>query len=270
MKDYLIQLVAERPPAVDGTNLMREYVQSRILDSLQGSKAMLALAFHGGTALRFLYRIGRFSEDLDFALERPEAGYDFGSLVEQVRRDLEAEGYTIRLRVNDQAVVNKALVGFVGLPGEVGLSPHGDQVFWVKIEVDTNPPAGAGLQTTVVRGFAILRLQHHDLPSLFAGKLAAVLMRKYTKGRDLYDLVWYLTDRKQTEPNLTMLANSLRQREPGYPAPGAAAWRGVVLERLRSVDWGAARTDVARFLERPNEVELLSLETFEPLLRSGI
>lgn len=74
MKDRMISLVTSRPPAVDGVNLMREYLQATVLASLQDSKAFMPLAFHGETCLRFLYRIARFSEDLDFALERPAGG----------------------------------------------------------------------------------------------------------------------------------------------------------------------------------------------------
>ena len=70
MKDYLLELVRNAVDPVQGRNLAREYLQARILGALQRSGGMLSLAFHGGTALRFLYGHGRFSEDLDFALER--------------------------------------------------------------------------------------------------------------------------------------------------------------------------------------------------------
>lgn len=74
MKAYLEQLLGDVADPVIGRNRMREYLQVRILESLQRCGAMIALAFQSGTALRFLYAIPRYSEDLDFALERPEAG----------------------------------------------------------------------------------------------------------------------------------------------------------------------------------------------------
>ena len=72
------------------------------------------------------------------------------------------------------------------------MSPHKSQVFAVKLEVDTNPPDGALLSTTSLKRHVALNLQHHDRASLFAGKLHAVLQRVYAKGRDIFDLWWYL------------------------------------------------------------------------------
>ena len=83
MKAYIEQLLRDVADPVAGRNLVREYLQARILECLQRAGAMVPLAFHGGTALRFLYAIPRFSEDLDFALERPSAGYDFRGVLER-------------------------------------------------------------------------------------------------------------------------------------------------------------------------------------------
>ena len=103
---------------------------------------MIPLAFHGGTALRFLYNSQRYSEDLDFALERVKDQYDFRAYLKAIRSGLTAEGYTIELKVSDQKVVHSAFVRFAGLLNELGLSPFRAEVLAVKIEVDTNPPAG--------------------------------------------------------------------------------------------------------------------------------
>jgi hypothetical protein len=267
----MIALVAHRPAAVDGVSLMREYLQATLLASMQASKALRPLAFHGGTCLRFVYRIARLSEDLEFALERPDVGFRFADLIAYVVRDLTAQGYVVRASVNDEKVVRKAFIGFVGAEYEAGLSPHADKVFRIKIEVDARPPAGAVLETTGLVSFEHrLRLQHHDLPSLFAGKLAAVPERQYTKGRDLYDLLWYLEDVRRPAPNMTMLANALRQTAAGPPAPDETTWPAKVLVRLADVDWVAARADVESFLERPDEAESLTHETFERLLAARI
>jgi predicted nucleotidyltransferase component of viral defense system len=262
----MIDTVAARTASADPLNVMREYLQSRVLLALQRSGAMVSLAFHGGTALRFLYRIRRFSEDLDFALERRDAGYDFRAYMDAVERVLRLEGYTIRARLNDSSVVHKAMLGFAGAPFEAGVSPHADQVFWVKIEVDTNPPAGASLETTLVDRYGLLRLNHHDIKTLFAGKLAAVLCREYTKGRDLYDLMWYLADDGRPEPNLTMLANALEQNGRTHVNLDGVGWLNLVEERLMQTEWGTARDDVRRFLEEPAEIELLEPATFDQLL----
>jgi nucleotidyltransferase AbiEii toxin of type IV toxin-antitoxin system len=249
-----------------GRNLVREALQASILASLQRAGAMVPLAFHGGTALRFLYSLRRYSEDLDFALERPERGYDFHSYLQAARSDLLREGYTVDLRVNDRRVVHSAFAAFPGLLFDLGLSPHRNEVFSVKVEVDTRPPAGAGLQTTIVRRQRILRLQHHDPASLLAGKLHAILQRSYPKGRDLYDLVWYLSDPSWPEPNLALLGHALQQTGWTGPTLTAESWRDVLRGRLRGLPWERIVADVRTFLEMPEEVELLNEETVLRLL----
>ena len=102
MKDYLANLVKQTNSQLDGRNLVREYLQARILGSLQRSGAMIPLAFHGGTALRFLYAHGRYSEDLDFAFEGNRQNYNFRSYLQSIRSELSIEGYLVELKVNDQ------------------------------------------------------------------------------------------------------------------------------------------------------------------------
>ena len=221
---------------------------------------MIPLAFHGGTALRFLYSSQRYSEDLDFALERVKDQYDFRAYLKAIRSVLTAEGYAVELKVSDQKVVHSAFVRFSGLLNELGLSPFRDEVLAVKIEVDTNPPAGAGLATTVIRRHVPLQLQHHDRASLLAGKLHAILQRPYTKGRDIYDLLWYLSDPGWPDPNLALLNNTLRQT--GWPGPELTedTWRNAVKARLQALAWDQVAADVRPFLEPGADVELLTLE----------
>lgn len=260
MKEHLAQLVRAAPTPAQGRNTAREYLQARILAALQRAGAMIPLAFHGGTALRFLYNSQRYSEDLDFALERAQAGYDFRAYLRAVRSALTAESYAVELKVSDNKVVHSAFVRFVGLLHELGLSPFRDEVLAVKIEVDTNPPAGAALTTSVIRRYVPLQLQHHDRASLFAGKLHAILQRPYTKGRDLYDLLWYLSDPDWPGPNLALLNNALHQTSWPGPDLTAETWREAVGERLRTLAWDQLAADVQPFLEPGADARLLTLE----------
>jgi predicted nucleotidyltransferase component of viral defense system len=260
VKEYLAQLVHSAPTPAHGRNAMREYLQARILAALQRTGAMIPLAFHGGTALRFLYNSQRYSEDLDFALEWAREQYDFRGYLRAIRSTLTAEGYAVELKVSDQKVVHSAFVRFAGLLYEVGLSPFRDEVLAVKIEVDTNPPPGAELATTVIRRHVPLQLQHHDRASLLAGKLHAILQRPYTKGRDIYDLLWYLSDAQWPPPNLILLNNALQQT--GWPGPELTAetWREVVRHRLHALNWEQVAADVRPFLEPSADVGLLTLD----------
>lgn len=189
MKDYLAHLVKQSSSSLDGKNIAREYLQARILEMLQKCSAMIPLAFHGGTALRFLYGHGHCSEDLNFALECHENEYIFLDYLKSVQAGLKAEGYRIEVKANEKNIVNNAFFRFPGLLHELGLSPMPSETLSIKSEVDTNPPKDAVFQTTVVRRFVVLQLQHHDKASLLTGKLHATLQRPYTKGRDLFDLL---------------------------------------------------------------------------------
>jgi predicted nucleotidyltransferase component of viral defense system len=97
MKDHLSALVQAAAP-FHARNLAREYLQARILAALQSAGAMMPLAFHGGTALRFLFAIQRYSEDLDFALEQPSPEYDFRRYLRTVQSELRAEGHDLEVK----------------------------------------------------------------------------------------------------------------------------------------------------------------------------
>lgn len=244
----------------------REYLQARILLALQDHGAFANWAFVGGTALRFLFGLPRYSEDLDFSLAAPGDNARFETLMKAVESDLRGEAYDIDLRLRAGCAISAALVKFRGLPHELGLSRHRDEVFTVRVEIDTCPPEGALTETRLVRRFVMLNLLHHDRASLFAGKVHAVLSRKFTKGRDLYDLAWYLADPGWPGPNLVLLANALRQTGWSGPAVTPESWRRLVAGKLATVDWNLAHQDVGPFLERPQDAALVSASTILPLL----
>jgi hypothetical protein len=267
MKDYLKQILKEVRNPVLGRCLVREYLQVRLLQSLQDRGVFSTWAFQGGTALRLLYAMPRFSEDLDFALVEPGTADHFRDLVSNAGKHFEAENYNVGLRVSDTKTVKFAFVSFRGLLFELGLSAHAAEALSVRVEVDSNPPAGAGLASTIVRRHVILHVRHHDKASLFAGKLHAVLARRYTKGRDIYDLLWYLSDRMWPAPNLELLNNALRQtRWQGSPIT-LENWRQLVSRRLETIRWRQVVEDVRPFLERPEDVALLTQENLLALLQ---
>jgi hypothetical protein len=266
MKEYLASLVKQTNSPLEGRNLALEYLQARILGSLQRSGAMLPLALHGGTALRFLFSHGRYSEDLDFALEGDAHSYDFRAYLQAIRSELTPEGYPVELKVNDQKTVHSAFVRFPGLLFELGLSPLRSEVLAVKIEVDTNPPCGAGLTTTVVRRFVVLQLHHHDQASLLSGKLHAILQRPYSKGRDIYDLLWYLSDPGWPAPNLVLLNNALAQTGWRGAALSGENWRQQVWLKLESMNWTAVVEDVRALVEPGFDLGLLTRDNLERVL----
>lgn len=267
MKQELAAIVGAAGNAVAGGNLAREYLQARILLALQETGAFVPLAFQGGTALRFLYDLPRFSEDLDFALERPGRGaFELEDACTRIASRLRREGYAVHATPRPGQAVARAMVGFPGLLHELGLSPHPDQVLRIRLEVDTRPPPGAMLETTIVRRHVLLNLQHHDRASLLAGKLHAILQRSWAKGRDLFDLFWYLSDPRWPGPNLELLNNALRQTQWEGRDLNENGWRPAVRERVLALDWAAAEQDVAPFLEPGPGTSLFQRENLLGLL----
>lgn len=217
--------------------------------------------------MRFLYSMPRFSEDLDFALVEPGMPVDFRENVANADRVFAAEGYEVGLRISDKKTVQSAFVNFKGLLFELGLSAHASETLSIKVEIDANPPAGAKTISTIVRRHVLLHLRHHDKASLLAGKLHAFLARRYVKGRDLYDLIWYLSDRTWPGPNLELLSNALAQTDWQGPPVTAENWRPLVAQRVERLDWKQVAADVEPFLERPADVTLLTRENLTSLLR---
>jgi hypothetical protein len=265
VKPLLEEILRGQPDDFRRRSTLREYLQARVLLALQDHGAFADWAFVGGTALRFLYSLPRYSEDLDFSLVPSGGDGRFESVLAGVQSDLAAETYAVTIKARTKGAVLSAFVGFPGLLHELRLSPHDDEAIRVKIELDTNPPADAGTEMRLVRRFVLLNLFHYDRASLFAGKLHAILARKYTKGRDLYDLAWYLSDANWPAPNLHLLENALRQT--GWEGPGvtSANWRGLIREKLETLDWKRALADVSPFLERPQDAALVSKEVLLPL-----
>jgi DNA-binding helix-hairpin-helix protein with protein kinase domain len=173
----------------------------------------------------------------------------------------------IEIKANDQKTVNSAFIRFPGLLYEMGLSPMQSEVLAVKIEVDTNPPKGAGLTTTVVRRYIVLQLHHHNKASLLSGKLYAILQRSYTKGRDIYDLLWYLSDPTWPAPNLILLNNALAQTNWNGELLTEENWKKEVWKRLKALNWSGIVDDVRPFVEPSFDLNLLSLDNFGRILK---
>jgi hypothetical protein len=266
MREYLKELVRGATNPQHAKNLAREYLQQRMLECIQRVGGMIHLAFHGGTALRILYLIPRYSEDLDFSLERERDRFDFRALVKNVVSELQAEGYDLDCKISDRRAVNGGFFRFAGILYDLGISPRREQVLSVKIEIDTNPPQGVGLSTTLVRRHVTLRIQHHDQASMLAGKLHAILQRAHTKGRDLFDLFWYLSNPDWPAPNLKLLNNALAQTGWRGEALTEGNWSRVVEKRLGHMDFKRAMEDLRPFLEKGTSADLLTRENLSRLL----
>jgi len=264
MRDHAIELAQNVGSPADKLNILREYLQAFVMRSLHESEAFTCLSFVGGTALRFAFDLPRFSEDLDFSLENPQA-YEPLQWLEKLKRDMTFAGFDTALNWNDRKTVHTAWIKVAGLLKDAGISAMANENLSIKLEIDSCPSAGAESVRTVINRHLMFAVRHHSLPSLMAGKIHVLVTRKYSKGRDWYDLLWYLSRRPSTEPNLTLLQNALDQTQ----GPGtfrAGDWREMLSEKAQDVNFPQLLQDVEPFLERPQEASLLTLAHFQSLL----
>lgn len=268
MKEQIRQIIADTADSLQARNHVREYLQARILQYLQERGLFQDWIFHGGTALRILYGLPRYSEDLDFAMSSPDTEYDFEGAVSKILQWFEAEAYQVELKFQTQKTVKSVFVKFRGLLFELDLSPRKSEVLSIKIDLDSNPPPGGELITTVVRRYVLLNIQHYDKASLLSGKLHALLARSYIKGRDLYDIFWYLSDPSWPDPNIGFLGRALSQTGWKGPAINKGNWAAVAAEKLAAIDWRRALEDVRPFIERTADLKLLTRENVLHLLKS--
>ena len=266
MKDYLLELVSGQTGYNAKLNIMREYLQAYTLRILHDQGLFHKTAFLGGTALRFLYDMPRFSEDLDFSTVGKKE-YDFPTLIKKVKDELASAGYNITVTYSEKRNVASSFIGFEDLMYEGKLSPHKSQKFAIKLEIDTNPPAGAVLRTDVVNKYFPISFLSYDIASLFAGKIHAILSRKFTKGRDFFDLGWYLSRWKDLVPNLTLLENALLQTGWKGEIPSKDNWRDFLYKVVKDVDWQKIKQDVEGFLENPGDLGIFTRENVLSLLK---
>ena len=266
MKDYLKQQIETIQDTNFARCLVREYLQARTLECLQDNGAFVNWAFVGGTALRFLYALPRFSEDLDFSTTAPNVEDNFAVLMEKIKNRFLAEDYAVTIKAKTAKTVRAAFIKFSGLLYELGLSPLESEVISIKAEIDTNPPAGAKLETSIIRKHCLLNLQHYDKGSLLAGKLHALLTRKYTKGRDVYDLMWYLSDRTWPKPNILLLNNALQQTGWSGAELTEENWRNHIADRITQLDWNKVIADVKPFIEKQSDIRMLTAQNLVKLL----
>jgi predicted nucleotidyltransferase component of viral defense system len=262
VKEELLDEARRAPDIVARTNIARQYLQRQILACLAGNGAFQSLAFVGGTCLRFLYDLKRYSEDMDFSVESA-TGYDPDRWIEAVRLALTHQGFALEATWRKRRAVDFGWIKVSGILHDLGAARMKTQFLSIKIEVDRKPPAGARCETTALTVPRLIAVRHHDLPSLMAGKLNAVLSRPYAKGRDWYDLLWYLA--RKVEPNLVHLEYGLAQN-PSVFCHDAQSWRQGALDRLQSLDWPAMVRDIRPFLEDPSELGAFTADTVGAML----
>lgn len=214
--------------------------------------------------MRLVHGLHRFSEDLDFSAQTP-GKLEIADWMRHVERhlgDCDLADVEVTGR-NAGAAVSSVWVKFPSLLNELGASAMPTQKLGIKLEFDANPPGGATFERHIVSSPRLMALTTHDISSLMAGKLHAILARPYTKGRDWYDLVWYLG--RRTEPNIPMLDAALAQIASPW-CKVAKDWRAALSSVVQAANWSEVRRDVGPFLEIAGEVKMLDQDVLGDLV----
>jgi hypothetical protein len=199
--------------------------------------------------------MNRFSEDLDFFLKQRDPNFSWAFYLDHILRDGAREGihFTVIDKTKENATVKKAFlrtdsfgkVLLLDLPFE----RDARKLIKVKLKIDTNPPIGSRYETRYIAFPVMAAITTQSLASGFAMKLSALLGRKYTKGRDWYDFIWYIS--KRIVPDLDLIQNSLDQQGPwaGRKLRISPDWLEKSLKkRITETNWEIVRQDVQRFL----------------------
>ena len=263
----------------DKKNAMKEAMQEIVLCGLSRGGFFKEAAFYGGTALRIFHGLDRFSEDLDFSLISSNENFDLKEYFPVLEKEVKAYGLNVTIsekkKTKDSQILSAFLKGntkehmLVFYPDDVkGVNVAANELVKIKFEVDINPPAEA----TYEHKYRLLPVPYevrlYDIPSLFAGKIHAVLCRNWqqrVKGRDLYDYIFYLT--RKAEVNQKHLRERLLQT--GHIKENDS-WslediKQMLYKRFDAIDYKQAKEDVEAFIRDTSVLDIWSADFFKQI-----
>jgi predicted nucleotidyltransferase component of viral defense system len=264
----------------DYANALREILQELALLGLWRARFFEHAAFYGGTALRVLHGLDRYSEDLDFSLLRPTPGFSLEEYGEALRREIGSFGFEVQFdrhgktratAIESAFLKTNTLREMIRIEASEALlrGIHPAAQLKIKLEVDTDPPGGFETEVRYLLQPIPFSVRVYALPDLFAGKLHAVLCRKWggrVKGRDWYDLVWYAG--RHPEANIAHLEQRMRQSGDWTEAGrlDLDRLRRLLLEAVARLDIDQARAEVAPFVRDRRALEVWSAEFFADVI----
>jgi hypothetical protein len=264
----------------DSLRALREVMQEIALLGLWRSKFFEKAAFYGGTALRVLFGLDRFSEDLDFSLLKKNEDFDLAEYGDALKRELDSFGFDVeienRIKPAGTAIQSAFLKAntrsqMITVEFERGIIQQvpRNQVLKIKLEIDTDPPSGFSTETRYLLRPVPFAVRTFSLPDLFAGKMHAVLCREWksrVKGRDWCDLVWFAA--YHPELHLSHLEQRMRQTGhwEGATALTATEFRLLLTRRIDLVNIDQIRREVEPFVKDTASLALWSKEFFSDVV----
>ena len=260
----------------DEVNALKEIIQEIVLSGLSRGGFFKEASFYGGTALRIFYKLDRFSEDLDFALIKPNKEFDLSKYFTYIEKELKAYGLNLEISTKQKSKDSNITSAFVKgdtlehilkfFPNEVNHEyNHILKNIKIKFEVDINPPSGA----TYEEEYKLLPSPHeiklYDKESLCAGKIHAILCRNWsyrTKGRDLYDYIFFLAN--NINVNIELIKNKLI--DSNYIKPNSNfnidTLKELLIKKFNEIDYTEAKEDVLPFIKDIDSLNLWNKDFF--------
>lgn len=273
LKNYRIENI------YDQKNAMKEIMQEIVLCGLSRAGFFQKAAFYGGTALRIFYGLGRFSEDLDFSLVTADPEFDLTVYFPVLEKEVRAFGLHVRIQEKEKTKESNIRSAFLkGNTKEHLLLFYADEklagsiarsgVVKIKFEVDINPPEYAGFEHKYRLLPTPYEVNLYDMPSLFAGKIHAVLCRAWKsriKGRDLYDYVFYLSRGSvvnQKHLRARLLQSGFISEDVECTLPEL---RHMLYERFDTIDFRQAKQDVEPFIRDTASLNMWNADFFKQI-----
>ncbi|MBP5274817.1 MAG: nucleotidyl transferase AbiEii/AbiGii toxin family protein [Abditibacteriota bacterium] len=276
MNGAITEMLKRYDGVPDRKNALKEVIQEIVLCGLSRGGFFRKAAFYGGTALRIFYGLDRFSEDLDFSLMTPDPEFALAEYFPSLQNEAAAWGLNVDVGEKEKTSRSAIRSAFVKAGTKehmlmfYGPDPLTDRIqtnekIKIKFAIDTDPPGGAAFE----RKYRLLPAPYetalYDLPSLFAGKVHAVICRAWKsriKGRDLYDYVFYIS--RGAALNTEHLKARLVQSGAwdADRAFGAEDAKKLLRARFGSIDYSAAKEDVRPFVRNAAALEVWSADFF--------
>lgn len=275
IKDWLNSYLPSNQEEVK--DALREIMQEIALAGLYRAGFFEKAAFYGGTALKIFHGIDRFSEDLDFSLLKSEDSFSLDKYQDAILAEFNALGMRVTIKEKEKKVesnINSAFLKSETMWRELtleGIVPQSglNQVanIKIKLEVDVMPPLGFETEEKLLLKPFSFYVKCLTLPNLFAGKMHALLFRKLgknVKGRDWYDMEWYI--KKGVKLNLNhFLLRAIDSGDWKKKNINIQEFQEILAEKIDIVEMKYVKDDIKRFIKNQNEIEIWSPKYFHDL-----
>lgn len=243
-------------------NAIFEVNQQVILAGLYNGGFFDVAAFYGGTCLRIFHGLQRFSEDMDFSLLAPCDNFDFMQYFRPIIDEFAIVGRSVEIKKKDKKSFGKVESAFLKDNTDVyNVTFNTEKAIKIKIEVDTQPPLKFDTEQKLLLLPESFMTRCFTLPDLFAGKMHALVYRAWrnrVKGRDWYDLEWYV------RRNIPLDFTHLHERILQFNGEDISKelFMDKLKDRLSSAEINQVKADVIPFVKNPKELNIWSNDYF--------